>query len=207
NLDGHALCGGSLGLGLDGARADGDHGDLTVGLGVDGERATEDRVHGGTVGLDVDDVDEQAGTDAGSEATRHLRTLHGRGGDDGGGAGGLDERREDVDLRGHQVVVDVFRLGGVDLDRTGGGEGVLQRVGGAGGTCDDGGGFTQHTRGGDEFGADLLERALGMLDEHEYFCHYYFSPRYVRCCRGARSDDLLADQVLSDLGAAVALVG
>ena len=100
------------------------------------------------------------------------------------GADRLDERREHVHLGGDQVAVDVVGLGDVDLGRAGRGQRLGERGRGAGGTGHDGGRLTQCAGGGDELGADLLERTLGVLDEHEYFCHGLLLLRVVLLVQG-----------------------
>src|SRR5699024_3805185 len=81
DLDVHDLaCTGGR-RGLDSTRAQRVDGRLTRDGGLDGEGATEDRVDGRAVGLDLDDVAEDAGAGAGRETSRDLLALE-RGGQD-----------------------------------------------------------------------------------------------------------------------------
>ena len=111
-----------------------------------------------------------------------LGELHGRvetiGGFAGAGAGD-----EIVELEGDAV--DGVRLGGVDLRGAGGGQRVLQRVGGAGGAGHHCRGLAQRAGRGEQLDADLLQCALCVLDEHKYLCHVSHSPVLVWGSRGA----------------------
>ena len=127
------------GLGLDRARADGDHRGVTVGLGLDGERATEDGVDAGAALLDLHDVDQQTGADPRGQPAGDLLAVGAGGQQHGRRGGGLDQRGQHVDVRGDQVAVGVVGLGDVDLGGAGLLQPVGQRRGGAGGADHDGG--------------------------------------------------------------------
>ena len=171
HLDGDLLAGGGRRGRLDGTRAHGDHRGVAVGLGLDGERATEDRVDALGAFLDLDDIDQQTRTDAGGQPAGDLLAV-GVGGNQHAGRGdGLGQRGQHVHVGGHQDVVDVGRLGDVDLGRTGGREIRGQAGGGAGGAHHDGGGLTESPGRGDQLGGDLLQGTVRMLDEHKYFSH------------------------------------
>ncbi|SHV08362.1 Uncharacterised protein [Mycobacteroides abscessus subsp. abscessus] len=109
---------------------------------------------------DLDHVGQQARAQACGQTSGHLFALGGGGDQDARRAGGFGQRSKDVDLRGHQVAVDDIGLGDVDLGGAGLLESVDQRRGGTGGTGNDGGGLAQDAGGGDELGADLLQRTL-----------------------------------------------
>src|SRR5690606_15088875 len=134
---------------LDGARTQRVDRSLAGDGRLDGEGATEDRVDGRAVGLDLDDVAEGAGPGAGRETTRDLLALE-RGGQDDRGGALLGEAGQDVDLGGDEVVLDRVALGDVDLLRTGLLEGLGERGGGAGLTEDDRGGLSECTSGGQQ---------------------------------------------------------
>ena len=146
--------------GLDGTRTHGDDRGVAVGLSLDGERATEDRVQGLAALTHLDDIGQQARAQACGQASGHLLALGGRGDQDAGGAGGLGQAGQQVDLGGHQVIVDDVGLGDVDLGGAGLLETVDQRRGGTCRTGHHGRGLAQNAGGGDEFGAYLLERTL-----------------------------------------------
>jgi hypothetical protein len=128
-------------------------------------------MHRGAVRADVDDVGEHAGADPRGQPAGDFLAVGGGGHQHRSRAGRLDQLLQHVDERRDQVVLSVGGLGDVDLGRTGGLEVLNQRRGGAGGTDHDGRGLTQRAGCGDELGGDLLHRALGVLDEHEYFSH------------------------------------
>ncbi len=171
HLDVDDLASAGGGLGLDRTRTHGDHRGVTGGLGLDGERATEDGVHAHCAVLDLDDVDEQTGAKARGQPAADLLAVGAGGQQHARRAGRLDQRRQHVDERRDQVVLRVVGLGDVDLGGAGRLQSVDQRRGRARLAHHDGGGLAQHTGGGDQFGADLLQRTFSVLDEHKYFSH------------------------------------
>src|SRR5689334_8817298 len=207
HVDVDHLTGARCGLGLDRTRTDRDHRGVAGGLGLDGERATEDAVDADRPFADVDDVGQDAGADSGGQPAPDLLAVGAGGQQHTSRSGRLDQRGQHVDVRGDQVVLGVIGFGDVDL----GGAGLLQRVGqrrsGARLAHHNGGRLAQLARGGDQFGGDLLHRALGVLNEHKYFSHMSSKSFWVYRLMGYRLDDLLSNQVLGDLRAAVALVG
>src|SRR5699024_1710254 len=160
--------------GLDGARAQGVDGGVAGDGRLDGERAAEDRVDGGTVLTDLHDVTEDAGAGTGRQTSCDLLALEGRGDEDRGRAL-LGQAGQDVDLGGHEIVLDSVALGDVDLLRTGLGEGGGEGGSGAGLAEYDGGGLTERTCGGQQLVGDLLEFAVDVLDRDEDFSHGGFS--------------------------------
>jgi hypothetical protein len=142
-------------------------------------------VHADGAFLDLDHVDQHAGAQAGGEAATDLLAVGVGGQHDGRRGGGLDQRRQHVDDRGDQVARGVVRLGDVDLRGAGRLEPVDQRRGSARGTDHDGRRLAQHTGGGDQFGADLLQRPICVLSEHQYFSHGLVQPLdLLRSVRG-----------------------
>ena len=164
----------SDGLGVDRAGPHGDHRGVAVGLRLDGERATEDGVDGLGPGLHIDHVDQQTRTDPGGEPARDLLAVGAGGQQNGCRTGGFGQRGEHVDGRGDQVVLRGVGFGDVDLGGAGRLQSVDQRVGRAGLAHHDGGGLAQNTCRGDQFGGDLLQSAISVLDEHQYFSHELF---------------------------------
>src|SRR6185437_16929531 len=160
-------------FGIDRPGAHGDHRDVAVGLRLDGERATEDGVNGLGAGLDTDHVNQQAGTDPGGEPAGDFLAVGAGGRQNGCRAGGFGQRGEHVDGRSDQVVFRRVGLGDVYLGGTGGLQPVDQRVVRARLAYDDGGGLTENPCGGDQFGGDLLQGTIGVLDEHQYFSHEF----------------------------------
>ncbi|CQD11945.1 hypothetical protein BN970_02432 [Mycolicibacterium conceptionense] len=122
---------------------------------------------------DLDHVDQQARADARGQAGGDFLAVRGGGQDDPGRGGRLGQRGQHVDDGGEQVVLRVVGLGDVDLGRTGGLEAVDQTGGGARLAHHNCGGLTQGTGGGDQLGADLLQCAFGVLNEHKYFSHEF----------------------------------
>ena len=126
--------------------------------------------------LDLDDVDQQTRAEPRGQPAGDLLAVGAGGQQHARRCGGLDQRGQHVDVRGDQVALGVVGLGDVDLGGAGRLQSVGQRRGGAGGAHHDGGGFAQDAGGGDQFGADLLQRTFGVLDEHKYFSHAFSSP-------------------------------
>ncbi len=121
--------------------------------------------------VDPHHVDEQTRPDPGSKPPGDLLAVGGGSHQHGRRGRGFSQSRQHVDERGDQVLVDDVGLSDVNLGGTGRLQSVDQRRGGAGGADHNGGRLTQRTGGGDQFGADLLQRAFRVLNEHQYFSH------------------------------------
>jgi 2,3-bisphosphoglycerate-independent phosphoglycerate mutase len=124
---------------------------------------------------DLHDVGQQAGAGASGQPTADLLAVGAGGQQHTRGRGGLDQRGQHVHVRSDEVVLRVVGLGDVDL----GGASLFQCVGqrrsGARLAHHNGGGLAQLAGRGDQFGGDLLHRAIGVLDEHKYFSHVSMS--------------------------------
>ena len=171
HLHADLLAGTGARCGLDRAGPHGDDRNLGVDLRLDGERATEDRVDRGAVALDLDDVGEHTGPDAGRPSPGDFLTLGGRRDQHRRRGRRLDELLQHIDERRDEVALRDVGLGDINLGRTGGLEIVDQRCRGAGRADHDGGRLTQCAGGRDQFGGDLLDCTLGVLNEHKYFSH------------------------------------
>ncbi len=122
--------------------------------------------------FDLDDVDQQAGADARGQPAGDLLAVGGGGQQHARRGGGLGQRGQHVHVRGDQVVARrrrtrrrrSWRRRPPSARRS-----AAAAVPGLPTTTADG--LAQRAGGGDQFGGDLLQRAIGVLDEHKYFSH------------------------------------
>src|SRR5699024_4201369 len=156
------------GLRNHGVRAHRDDRNTGLHAGVGDGCATEDAVFGDDVGVDVDDVGEYPRAQLHGGTACDLLVLGCGRDQDRGGALVTGELGEQLGLGGHDVVVQL-RGGHVHLFGTVLGQRGLAGVGSV--TDPYCGGLTDATCHGQQFGGDLLDLSVDVVDEDEDLSH------------------------------------